>query len=170
MGTFFEQEAQELYIRAKAHNCIDDIYADMQVFKEGVGGQLPFMQMMTNEAIVDHDKAKLIQSLLPFFKEDTQQFFTAFVEDGMYDVIYQGVEHFEWLYHEHHIKITSAIELTQQQIQRIIAKIAFKMNRVIDTYSTVIDDQIIAGIKVESHTFISDSTVTAQLKAFQQEV
>lgn len=170
MATFFEEKAQELYAHAKEQKCIDRVYTDMQLFKEGVGGQVPFMQMMSNDSIASSDKAKLIDALNTFFHSVTQQFFTAFVDNDLFDVIYQGVENFEWLYSKHHITITSAVPLNEQQIQRILTKVSFKMNCTIDTYDTVIDTDMIAGVKVASQEFVVDSSVKAQLQTFQQEV
>lgn len=170
MATFFEQQAQELYTIAKVKNCIDTVYADFQLFKEGVGGQMTFTQMMTNEAIGEEDKKRLIDTLNTFFTPETQSFFNEFVAQKHFDVIYRGVEYFEWLYHEHHITITSAVALTKEQVDRIMTKIAFKMKRTIDTVDTKIDEHIMGGIKVESQSFIVDSTITAQLHAFQQDM
>lgn len=170
MATFFQETAQNLYEVAKRKRMIEAIYTDFQTFKKGVGGQIPFSQMMTNESIAYEDKAQLIKVLNPFFKEETQKFFNAFVQDDHFDVIYQGVEYFEQLYNEHHVKITSAVVLTKEQIQRLLTKVAFKMNVTIDTYDTVVDKTVIGGVKVESSTFLVDSTVKTQLQVFKQQI
>lgn len=170
MATFFQETAINLYAAAKRNQVIETVYADFQTFKNGVGGQIPFSQMMTNESIAHEDKAKLIQALNPFFNEETQKFFNSFVQENHFDVIYQGVEYFEQLYNEHHVKITSAVELTQEQIQRLLTKIAFKMNLTIDTYDAVVDETVIGGVKVESSTFLVDSTVKTQLQVFEQQI
>lgn len=170
MTTFFQEAAVELYNVAKRNGRIEIVYSDFQTFKNGVGGQIPFSQMMTNESISNDDKANLIESLNAFFSEDTQRFFNTFVHDNHFDVIYQGVEYFENIYHEHHVTITSAVALSREQIQRLLTKIAFKMNVTIDTYDTVVDETVIGGVKVESSVFLVDSTVKAQLHVFEQQV
>lgn len=170
MTTFFQNEAINLYEIAKHKGIIETIFSDFQLFKNGVGGQMPFSQMMTNESISHQDKAKLIETLNPFFSEDTQQFFNAFVQEKHFDVIYHGVEYFEWLYYEHHVTVTSAVELTSDQLKRLLTKVAFKSNKTIDTYDTVIDDTVIGGVKVESSTFLVDSTVKAQLESLAQQM
>lgn len=170
MAHFFQEIAIDLYEVAKRNCTIEEIYTDFQIFKKGVGGQIPFSQIMINESIAYEDKALLIQELNPFFKEETQKFFNAFVQEDHCDVIYQGIEYFEQLYNEHHVKITSAVALTKEQIQRLLTKITLKMNVTIDTYDTVVDETVIGGIKVESNTFLVDSTVKTQLQVFEQQI
>lgn len=170
MATFYEEHAQLLYDMAKSHHVIDAVYQDVQLFKEGVGGEMPFMQMITRDSIPNSSKAMFLEEISQLFQTETRQFFDFFIREAKFEYIYRALKQFELIYKKHHLVITSAVALTNEQIERIISKASQKMKREIYTYDTIIDELIIGGVKVQSHDFIIDATVLSKLQTFKKTI
>lgn len=166
MAIAYEENAQMLYALAKEHNKLEQIFQEMQLFKDGVGGEMPFIQMMTRENVSNSRKAALITEIAQFFQEETQQFFQFFVREAQFEYIYRAVQSFERLYKAHHLMITSAIPLTENQINAIVQKVSLKMGRDMDTFEAIVDETVLGGVKIQTSDFVIDATIASSLQAF----
>lgn len=160
---------QRFYDLVKEKNTLESVYQDFQVFKDGVGGEMAYAKMMSQDTIAPAEKEALLLELIAYFSSDTQSFFKTAIRDGRYALVYRDIQQFIAIYNRHHLTITSAVALDESQIQSIIQKIGLKMNRSVDTYDTVIDSTILGGVKVQSGDFLLDATLATQLNVFLNE-
>ncbi|MBS4749981.1 ATP synthase F1 subunit delta [Granulicatella sp. zg-ZJ] len=168
MRDVYNERVTTLYELAKSRHHLEEVYNDFQVFKDGVGGEMPFTQMMTRENITNSSKAALLQDICQYFQEETRQFIQYFIDEAQYGYIYRAIKYFEQIYAKYHVDITTAIPLTQEQIDSIVSAISKKMKMSVDTCTTIVDEDVIGGVKVKSADFVLDATLLAKLKAFKE--
>ncbi|MBF0780856.1 MULTISPECIES: ATP synthase F1 subunit delta [unclassified Granulicatella] len=169
MVNFYNERAQLLYDKSKANGVLEKVYEDLQLFKQGVGGEMPFTQMMTREYVTNSSKGALLKDIIVYFHEETKQFFQYFIDEALYSYIYRTIKQFEDIYAKHHLTIVTAVPLSKEQVERIKRAMALKKEQEFDTCENQVDERILGGVLVKSKEFIYDTTLATQLKEFKKE-
>lgn len=168
MSIFYEEQAKLLYQSAKSQRAIERVKEDIALFKDGVGGEKMFVQMVTRDNVSNVRKAELIADITEHFHEVTKHFFSYFTAEAQYQYIFRAVQSFENIYAEHHLDIVSAVPLTDTQVEKIKKGAGNKMQREFHTTACQVDENIIAGVIVRSKDFVFDTSILTQLKEFKK--
>lgn len=163
----YQDQAYQLYETAQQNDKIEIIYKDLQTFRQGVGGEVSFAQMMTYTRDQEQEKKQLMIDITEEFEIETQQFFRTFQD---YDYIFRSVEYFEALYEEHRVEIITAIAVDEKQLRDIIQKVSETRKHRIDTYVHRVDTSVIGGVCVQAKNYIIDTTLRTQLERFKVEM
>lgn len=160
----YQDQANRLYETARQHDKIESVYTDLQTFQMGVGGEVSFAQMMTHTRDQQQEKRQLILDITEEFQTETQQFFREFQD---YEYVFRGIHHFEMLYEEHRVEVTTAVALDDKQLCDIIQKVSVSRKHRIDTYAHYVDTSVIGGVCVKAKHYVIDTTLRTQLENFK---
>ena len=128
-----------------------------------------FKNILLNPLIENHEKLEVIKGLFPAYQNETLiHFLELLLEENRINIIDEIALAYTKLYeiqnHEISMKIITAMELDQKQIDEIVQK--YKDLYQVDTvnYEVIMDKKIIGGVKVIVGNKVYDNSVKRQIE------
>ena len=145
-----------------------EIKADLNNIKEILNMSPDLNSVMTNPVVSAHDKEEIVSSVFSQdTKEITRNFLKLLIEKNRFNLIFQIIEAFykmlDKINNMAHVNVTGAIEIEQEDKDKIQNKLKDKLNKEINvTYS--IDNSIIAGLIYKIEDDVLDTSFAKKLE------
>lgn len=149
-------------------NQLDTVYADMKFLKSMFSGNADFVAMLISPVIHADKKEKIIESItLSRVSELTSSFIRLLVrktrESYLPEIVKAFVEQYNKLKDIHHVKITTAVPMSNELQETLLQKI--RVNTPIQKIEleTNVEDELVGGFTLEVGGTLVDASILKDL-------
>lgn len=167
-----KEYALAMFAIALENDCMEEMHQDLTSVDFAIANNPEYLEFLTNPAI---SKAERLENIKNVFEgnvcEDVFAFLNILCNHGDMYVIISAIKEFEQMY-EDYMKfadavITSAVELTEEQKTRLVAKLSKVTDkRIRPTY--VVDKNIIGGLTITVDGKYYDGSVRKNLNNLKE--
>ncbi len=172
MTTISKEYAESLFSLAREDGKEERYLEELKYF-EGLTKESPdYAELLSSPALTREERISLLDDALEgVFSEYVGSFLKILCESGEMKIIGDCIDEYEKLYRaetkRHAVKVTSALELTAKEKEKIVQKTEALVHGVCDvTY--VVDPSIIGGVIIETENSVIDGSLRKSLKEVKE--
>lgn len=166
--------AHALFDAAQSRGLIDAGYEQMSDLRKFVAGDRTLLNFLTAPQVLDEHKRELVRTV---FCNRFHQLFVEFLivlvnkhrAGFIVEIADEFIDRVETAQGVSRAKVTSAVPLTAQEREKLIARLAVKTGRKI-TLEERVDPAILGGMIVIMHNEIIDGSVRHELALIEEEL
>ncbi|MBP1044175.1 F0F1 ATP synthase subunit delta [Vagococcus sp. BWB3-3] len=163
-----------LYDTSKEEHQLDEIHEELVALRE-IYEEVPELgRILSDDRLEPFEKVDILHELDKDFGETVSKFLRVIYEYGRMAEIPQIIDEFEHFYYDNKgilvAEVTSAVELTDEQSERIEAEIAKRYDYKKVKLKKKIDPDILGGLIVSANHKVIDNSVKKQLDAMHKEL
>lgn len=160
--------AKSLLDLAIEQNQLDAVHADVKLLKAIIKGNPDFVSVLKSPVINADKKEQIINSIINNRVSSLSSLFIQLLvrktrERNLPEIISAFLDQYNTLKDIHHVKITSAIPLSEEATQVILGKV--RSNTPIQNIEleTAVEDELIGGFKLEVGGVLVDASILRDL-------
>ena len=159
--------ATALFMLAVEEDKLDEIYGDLLKVKDVFKENPDYAVLLNSPSLPKHERTKLINAAFyGSIGEYTLNFLKVMCEHNKITEIYECIKVFSALRKQAENRVTakvySAVPLSDEQLERLKEKLHKKLSSEVKL-KTVIDENMLGGIKIEFEDKVIDGSVRKQL-------
>ncbi len=167
-----KEYAIALFRVARETHTEDEILKGLRFVKEVFEMTPDYYAFLTSPSISKNERLKSIDKA---FGADTAEYVVSFVcllcEHKAIDLLNECIEEYEWLYNQSqnlmHAVVTSAVELTDDEKQRLTAKLERISGHKVETQYNI-NSALLGGLTVEMDGYYLDGSLKNRLKTIKE--
>lgn len=164
------KEASRFYGQVKYDGELKQVTTELQEVLNGIQNTATFRQMMHLEHISFEEKEALLNNTVQHLSQSTKEYLIPYLSlEGSVHLI-EAIEAFLDIYDANKLEMTSAVPLTQQQMDRISEAFQKKTHKEYDSVVNTVDPSVIAGVRLKTKEYLLDGTVLHKLEQFKKQV
>ncbi|MBE7046211.1 MAG: F0F1 ATP synthase subunit delta [Ruminococcaceae bacterium] len=168
MTQLYKEYAQALFMLSLEENKTEDYIKDLQVIEDAIADNPGFLELLGSPSVYMSERLKIIDNV---FLGNVSQYVLSFLkllcEKKHISNIIECIKEFRVLHDEFNkitfAKVTSAVELSQDEKNRLIEKLKRTSDKSINA-QFVVDESILGGIIIETEGKILDGSLKHKLK------
>ncbi|UEG50452.1 ATP synthase F1 subunit delta [Ferruginibacter lapsinanis] len=166
--------AKSLIDLATEQNQVDAICADMKFLQRICKSNPDFVAVLRSPIIKPETKGKIIESVLSTqVSKLTSAFITLLVRKGreinLPEIVNAFVEQFNKLRNIHRVKITTAVPISDELQNAIVAKVKSSTSLQNIELETAVKDELIGGFVLEMEGNLVDASIQRDLKDIKKQ-
>ena len=172
MTTISKEYAESLFSLAQEDQKEEQYLEELKYFESLTKESPDYTELLSSPALTREERVSLLEDALSGkLSEYVTSFLKLLCESGEMKLIGECIDEYEKMYREsmrrHAVKVTSAVELTAEEKEKIERKTEALVRGVCDvTY--VVDPSIIGGIIIETENSIIDGSLSKSLKEVKE--
>lgn len=163
--------ADAIFQIALSKNKLEEFYHDFELIQTVINEE--FIQLLKNPNITKSEKLMIVEQSFNSVNHDIKNFLKLLVEKNRFAKIKAIIKMFFKKYYEYNkiqiVYVETAIELTQEQKEKLIAKFSKKYNKKIHLKISI-DKTLLGGMRVIVEDTVYDNSVLNQLKRMKENV
>lgn len=168
MTQLYKEYAQALFMLSLEENNMEEYLEDLKVVEDAIGDNPGFLDLLSSPSVYMSERLGIIDKV---FMGNVSQYVLSFVkllcEKKHISDIMECIKEFRALYDEFNkitfVKVTSAVELSQDEKDRLVEKLKSTSDKSINA-QFVVDESILGGIIIETEGKILDGSLKHKLK------
>lgn len=166
MTEISREYAMALFSLAKEENKVREIYESLISVKDIFNAQPEYVMFLASPGIPKKERINALNDALSGYEEYVCSFVSLLTENGYISMLSDCVDEYELLY-QTDVKtvkayVSSAVELTDEQKNRLKEKLQKKSGREVELVCTV-DESLMAGITVNMDETVIDGSLKRRL-------
>lgn len=163
-----------LYDTSREEHHLDEIHEELMALRE-IYEEVPELgHILSDDRLEPFEKVDILHELDKDFGDTVSKFLRVIYEYGRMDEIPQIIDEFEHFYYDNKdilvAEVTSAVELTNEQTQKIEVEVAKRYDYQKVLLRKKIDPDILGGLIVSADHKVIDNSVRKQLNAMHKEL
>lgn len=163
-----------LYDTSREEHHLDEIHGELMALREIYEDVPELGRILSDDRLEPFEKVEILHELDKDFGETVSKFLRVIYEYGRMDEIPQIIDEFEHFYYDNKgiliAEVTSAIEITDEQAQRLEVEIAKRYDYKKVKLKRKVDPDILGGLIVSANHKVIDNSVRKQLEAMHTEL
>lgn len=163
-----------LYDTSQEEHHLDETHQELMALRE-IYEEVPELgKILSDDRLEPFEKVEILHELDKDFGDTVSKFLRVIYEYGRMTEIPQIIDEFEHFYYDNKgillAEVTSAVELTETQAQRLEVEIAGKYDYKKVQLKRKVDPEILGGLIVSANHKVIDNSVRKQLDAMHTEL
>ena len=160
--------AKSLLDLAVEQNKLEEVYADMKFLLSVCDSNPDFVSILKSPVIATHKKEKIIESITQGRVSEITLLFIRLLmrktrESNLPQIVKAFIEQYNRLKNIHPVKITTAVPISQELKDAIVAKIKMDPELQNIELKEYVQDSLIGGFKLELGDILVDATISHDL-------